>query len=80
MSPSASHRRTPHGLSHRLAVVLAPGALDKLRRSSEFRRLAAGDGGASGPGTVYVHDTEPVIRVTLGADTARALVEVTRRP
>ena len=66
--------------AHRVGVVLAPGALDKLRRSSEFRRLAPGHGQAAEAGAVYVRDEAPAIRVIVTADLARAVIEVARRP
>lgn len=68
------------GSVHRLAVRLAPGAIDRLRRSSEFRRLAPGDSGASGSTIVYVHDESPAIRVIATADSDRAIIEVSARP
>lgn len=71
----------PNGSVHRLAVLLAPGALDKLHRSSEFRREApAADAAGTRPALVYVRDEPPAVRVIVAADTARAIIEVSRRP
>jgi len=78
--PERQPAADPNGSVHRLAVLLAPGALDKLRRSSEFRRLAPGDSDAGGSTTVYVHAEAPAVRVVVAADTARAIIEVSRRP
>jgi len=66
---------------HRLAVVLAPGALDKLRRASEFRRAEPAAGGAdSRPALLYVHDGPPAIRIAVVDAPDRAVIEVSRRP
>jgi hypothetical protein len=68
------------GSVHRLAVFLVPGAVDKLRRSSEFRRSAPVDSGAGRPTIAYVHDEAPAIRVMTEGSEPRAIIEVARRP
>jgi len=71
----------PGDAAHRLAVILAPGALDKLRRASEFRRVESAEGAAGArPAFVYVSGEPPAIRVTVTEAPARAVIEVARRP
>lgn len=71
----------PGDAAHGLAVILAPGALDKLRRAAEFRRVEPTEGTAGArPAFVYVSGEPPAIRVTVTEPPARAVIEVTRRP
>ncbi len=71
----------PGDAEHRLAVILAPGALDKLRRAAEFRRVEPTEGGAGArPAFVYVSGEPPAIRVTVTEAPARAVIEVVQRP
>jgi len=59
-----------------LSVTLAPGARDRLRRSSEF---APGGGGAT-PGypVVYLQKDSPSLQFALDATASRALVSMPR--
>jgi hypothetical protein len=79
--PERQPAADPHGPAHRLAVLLAPGALDKLRRASEFRREdPAADAAGTRPALVYVRDEPLAIRVTVTEEPVRAIIEVSRRP
>ncbi|MGE3887161.1 MAG: hypothetical protein AB7H81_12055 [Vicinamibacterales bacterium] len=82
--PDTPERRAaaePGEAAHRLAVILAPGALDKLRRASEFRRAEpAADAAGTRPAFVYVRDEPPAIRVIVTVAPIKAIIEVSRRP
>lgn len=75
--------RQPSGIAaadvHRLAVLLAPGAVDALRRSVEFRRLPDPPAGArSLDGPRYAHVGSPDIEIAVSDDRVHALVVVAR--
>ena len=59
-----------------LSVTLAPGARDRLRRSSEF----APDSGRATPGysVVYLQKNSPSLQFALDAAGSRALVSIPR--
>jgi hypothetical protein len=59
-----------------LSVTLAPGARDRLRRSSEF----APDSGRAAPGysVVYLQKNSPSLQFALDASGSRALVSMAR--
>lgn len=82
--PEAPGRRSgaePGDAAQRLAVILAPGALDKLRRASEFRRVEpTADVGGERPVLIYAHDGPPAIRVIVTEAPVRAIIEVSGRP
>lgn len=56
---------------HRLAVTLAPGARDRLRRAAEFE-AAKGTGGDGGTG--YVHAGPPLVRISMSVGDSRAVI------
>jgi hypothetical protein len=56
----------------RLAVTLASGARDRLRRSREFARVDAAGGGVA-----FVHSEPPAVRIDLGERPLFAIVTVT---
>ncbi|HQZ40535.1 MAG TPA: hypothetical protein PLH72_16000 [Vicinamibacterales bacterium] len=75
--------RQPSGIAaadvHRLAVLLAPGAVDALRRSVEFRRLPNPPAGARTlDGPRYAHVGPPGIEIAVSDDRVHALVVVAR--